>query len=493
MSVASVASTEVESRRASGPQASKVPPQRWSRRVAIDIVGLIDIACVIAGGIVPAFVFPVQSGHSINWVLMVQGSVLAGVLAGLCFKAWDFYDSKHFDHINANPLLLLATLSIVIGAVLGLSMPNAVASGNILGWEAAWAGSSFAMLFVTRNIAHLALNRLVAAGRFDQRIAVFGAGSIARRVHDHLANVREGIHFAGVFDDRIGENRINPEGLPIAGRLTELIDAARTGHIDQIVIALPQSADRRIADIARKLEQLPVSIHIVTHISSDFIENDASHRVSNVGPVGLMDVKKKALADWAPLIKMTEDYVLGAVILLLAAPLFPLIALAIKLDSPGPVLFVQRRRGLNQRIINVLKFRTMRVLEDGANVRQVAKGDPRITRVGRFLRSSSLDELPQLFNVLRGDMSLVGPRPHALVHDEQYGEMLETYANRHQVKPGITGLAQVRGYRGETSSTDKMQARVENDIAYIKSWSLSLDLKILAQTIRAVTTRKNAH
>ena len=165
------------------------------------------------------------------------------------------------------------------------------------------------MLFVTRNIAHLALNRLVAAGRFDQRIAVFGAGSIARRVHDHLANLREGIHFAGVFDDRIGENRINPEGLPVAGRLTELIDAARTGHIDQIVIALPQSADRRIADIARRLEQLPVSIHIVTHISSDFIESDASHRVSNVGPVGLMDVKKKALADWAPLIKMTEDYV----------------------------------------------------------------------------------------------------------------------------------------------------------------------------------------
>src|SRR6476659_3310881 len=130
MSVEYVASTEVESRRASGPQASKVPPQRWSRRVAIDIVGLIDIACVIAGGIVPAFVFPVQSGHSINWVLMVQGSVLAGILAGLCFKAWGLY----VDHINANPLLLLATLSIVIGAVLGLSMPNAVASGNILGW-----------------------------------------------------------------------------------------------------------------------------------------------------------------------------------------------------------------------------------------------------------------------------------------------------------------------------------------------------------------------
>ena len=174
-------------------------------------------------------------------------------------------------------------------------------------------------------------------------------------------------------------------------------------------------------------------------------------------------------------------------------PLLLLCAVAIKLDSKGPVFFRQRRRGLNQKVIEVLKFRTMTVMEDGAEVKQATKDDPRITRLGRFLRRSSLDELPQLFNVIKGEMSLVGPRPHALVHDEHWGEMLETYANRHQVKPGMTGYAQVMGWRGETETPDKMRARVEHDLAYIANWSLGRDLKILVQTVRVVVRGENAN
>jgi Undecaprenyl-phosphate glucose phosphotransferase len=279
----------------------------------------------------------------------------------------------------------------------------------------------------------------------------------------------------------------------INGRLDDLIEAGRAGRIDQIVIALPQSADRRAAEVARKLTQLPVSLHVVTHIASDLVDASAANRVSNLGPVGLLDVKRKPLSDWAPLVKRVEDHGLGFLLLIAASPLLLLCAIAIKLDSAGPVLFRQRRRGLNQKVIEVLKFRTMTVMEDGAEVRQATKDDDRVTRVGRILRRTSLDELPQLINVLKGEMSLVGPRPHALVHDEHWGEMLESYANRHQVKPGITGLAQVMGWRGATETEEKMKARVELDLAYIANWSLAADLKILAQTVWTVVHGENAN
>lgn len=183
---------------------------------------------------------------------------------------------------------------------------------------------------------------------------------------------------------------------------------------------------------------------------------------------------------------------IGAVILAISAPLWLLIAVAIKLDSSGPVLFRQGRRGRYQTTIPMLKFRTMSVMEDGAAVRQAVRGDERITRVGRILRRTSLDELPQLFNVLKGEMSLVGPRPHALAHDEAFSRVLEAYPNRHQMRPGMTGLAQVTGHRGSTATPGSIEARVEADMAYIANWSLWLDMKILLQTVWAVAAGKNA-
>jgi putative colanic acid biosynthesis UDP-glucose lipid carrier transferase len=206
----------------------------------------------------------------------------------------------------------------------------------------------------------------------------------------------------------------------------------------------------------------------------------------------LLDVKSKPLSDWAPLVKSAEDLIVGTLALIVFAPVMALVALAVKIDDGGPILFRQRRHGLNKRVIHVLKFRTMRVMEDGAAVTQAISGDPRITRIGRFLRMTSLDELPQLFNVIRGEMSLVGPRPHALVHDDHFGEMLERYANRHQVKPGMTGWAQVCGLRGPTETPDKMRARVEHDLVYIQQWSLWFDLKILAMTVVLGFTNRNA-
>lgn len=476
-------------------QATSSPPRRtsWSRQVAADIVGYFDAAAVIAGGLLPAIIYAKIGGVTMAWGNVAKIGFITSMIVVLCFRAWNMYDTERMHDFPLHPGKIIAAVFISLAAVLGLGIPFTAGQSHLWVWYATWLSGSCMMVLANRMLARVILARLTRAGRFDTRIAIFGAGTIARRVHDHLANPEPGLRFVGVYDDRMGQERINPEGLDIAGRMEELVHLGRNEGVDRIIIALPQAADRRIADVARKLEQLPVSVHVVTHIASDLIDEGAASSVSRLGPLGLLDVKKKPLSDWGPLVKKLEDIVLGSFLFVLALPLMALIALAIRLESAGPVFFRQRRRGLNQRVIEMLKFRTMNVLEDGEDVRQATANDPRVTRVGRFLRRTSLDELPQLINVLKGEMSLVGPRPHALVHDEQFGEQLERYANRHQVKPGMTGLAQVRGFRGETGTPDKVRQRVEYDLEYIKMWSLGLDLKILAKTILSVIKGRNAH
>jgi Undecaprenyl-phosphate glucose phosphotransferase len=360
-------------------------------------------------------------------------------------------------------------------------------------WFCVGLSAGYTLLIFNRAIANPLYAHLTKKGLFDERVAVFGAGSIARRVKEHLEAVPRGIYFAGVFDDRMGSDRINPEGLEVAGRLEDLVAAARNNEIDRIIIALPQAADQRITTVAKKLEALPVSLHVVTHISSDLLDNGPAHAVSAIGSVGLLDVKKKPIDDWQRILKRGEDLIVGGFLLLVTLPLFPLIALAIKLDSPGPVMFRQQRSGRNQMPIEILKFRTMTVQHVQDEAQQATADDPRVTRVGWFLRRTSLDELPQLFNVIKGEMSLVGPRPHLAEHDEKFAEIVEKYPHRHQVKPGLTGLAQVSGYRGETRTRDSVEGRVAADLEYVRNWSLWLDMKIIARTIAAVISGRNAY
>lgn len=473
--------------------AANAPSKRWSRQVAVDIVGLLDATCIVLGALLPVAIYAEFGGVEPNWGLTLQSGIAAAIVAILLFKQWGMYDQAQLHEFPENPGRLLLGLFIALVAVIGIALPYAIQEAHVWVWYAAWASASYTFLLMNRGIARVILRNLTAQGRFDERVAVYGAGQIARRVHDHLKSQKSGIQFVGVFDDRAGEDRINPEGLTIEGRLNELIEAGRNEAVDKIIVALPQAAEGRIAMIARKLEQLPVSVHIVTHIASDLLEQAPSHKVSSVGSVGLLDVKRKPLSDWEPLLKRTEDLVVGSLMLLVTAILVPFIAAAIKFESRGPVFFVQRRRGLNKRNINVLKFRTMTVTEDGDDIQQATRNDSRVTTVGRFLRRFSLDELPQLINVMRGEMSLVGPRPHAIVHDDKFGNDLEAYANRHQVKPGITGLAQVEGFRGEMTTTGDVASRVAHDIAYIRDWSLLLDLKILARTFWVVVRGRNAY
>ncbi len=458
----------------------------------MDLVGLADVTAVVLGAILPAWIYAEAGGLEINQVTIVKSALVTSMLFFVCMQAWNMYDTSRVNDLPIHPGRILAALIMATFAALGLGVPFSVAEVHLWIWYAAWISASFVAILGLRLVCRAVLQKMTAAGAFDTRVAVFGAGEIARRVQESLKSEGTGIRFVGVYDDR-PRDRLDAGNLDIKGRLEDLMAQGRKGAIDQIVIALPQSADRRMAMIANQLQQLPVSIHMVTHLSSDLVEDGPANKVSSIGGVGLLDVKDRPLTDWAPIVKRTEDVVLAGLLLVLALPVMVLVAIAIKLESKGPVLFRQRRRGLNFAIFDVLKFRTMTCMEDGQKVVQAQAFDPRVTRVGRVLRRLSLDELPQLINVLKGDMSLVGPRPHALAHDAQWGEQVKTYGIRHQMKPGITGLAQVSGWRGEVTSENDIESRVREDLAYIRNWSLELDLKILARTFRAVLFAKNAY
>jgi Undecaprenyl-phosphate glucose phosphotransferase len=282
-----------------------------------------------------------------------------------------------------------------------------------------------------------------------------------------------------------------PEFRP-GGDLDALVREARSGTIDDVVIALPWSQDDRVMAIVSRLRELPVNVYL----ASDLIGFRTEFRSppGHFGRLPVVQLIGRPMSGWDSIIKSIEDYVLASALVVALSPLLVLIALAIKLDSSGPVLFRQKRLGFNNQVIDVYKFRSMHAdAGQAGRTLQATRQDPRISRVGRILRRWSLDELPQLFNVLNGSMSLVGPRPHALDHNEDFARQIRGYFARHRVKPGITGLAQVRGYRGATDTPEKLEGRVRNDIFYVDNWSLSFDVQILLRTVVICLVGKNAY
>ncbi len=467
---------------------------RWSRKVAADIVGFGDMLIIIIALLIPCLLLTTLVDQFPRRLELVRSGLLACLVAYPCFNHWQLYDTRRMGAFPVRPDRIMMATAIAMIAVIGISIPvGATASMIMVTWPLIWFCAASAMLIFYRATVRDLFASLARSNYFDERIAVYGVGKIAERVEHYIREAGDGQRFIGAFDDRTSQERVEDQILPAVGQLGDLIQAGRDGRVDRIIVALPQAADGRLAEIKRELEQLPVTVHAVTHFSDDLLTESASHKVTNLGPIGLINVKERPLSDWSPIIKRVEDIVISASLLMLTLPLLVVVAAAIKLTSRGPVLFRQRRHGLNQKVIEVLKFRSMTVQENGDDVRQATRHDQRVTWVGRILRRSSLDELPQLVNVLIGDMSLVGPRPHALIHDEKWGEMLEQYANRHQVKPGITGLAQVRGLRGEAHTPADIQNRISADLEYIANWSLWLDLSILCRTVSAVISAKNAH
>jgi putative colanic acid biosynthesis UDP-glucose lipid carrier transferase len=294
----------------------------------------------------------------------------------------------------------------------------------------------------------------------------------------------------GFFDDRDGPRHPAQLPHPVLGRMGDIVAYVREHAIKMIFISQPISAQPRIRKLIDELQDTTASVYFLPDV---YIFDLMQARFDNVGGMPVIAICETPFMGLNSMVKRISDIVIGAVILLLLAPLMLVIAAAVKLTSSGPVIFRQRRYGLYGEKIIVYKFRSMTVAEDGDTVVQAKKNDQRITSIGGFLRRTSLDELPQFINVLQGRMSIVGPRPHAVAHNEQYRKLIKGYMLRHKVKPGITGWAQVNGLRGETATLDKMEARIQYDLDYLRNWSLWLDLWIILKTVKVVLARENAH
>jgi len=276
----------------------------------------------------------------------------------------------------------------------------------------------------------------------------------------------------------------------VLGTVDQLADYVKKHHVDIIYITLPMASQPRIVRLLQELQDTTASIYFTPDI---FLVDLIQARMDTIGGIPVLAVCETPFYGTNAVVKRLSDIVLGTAILVAISPLLLLIALGVKLSSPGPVLFKQRRYGLDGREVVVYKFRSMKCMDDGAVVKQATKNDERVTPFGAFLRRTSLDELPQFINVVQGRMSIVGPRPHAVAHNEQYRKLIRSYMIRHKVRPGITGWAQVNGLRGETETVDKMQARIEYDLDYLRHWSLTLDLQIIWRTLFVVWKKQNAY
>ena len=293
----------------------------------------------------------------------------------------------------------------------------------------------------------------------------------------------------GFFDDR-DESRSAAGSMSLLGEVLDVANYVRVNNIQMIFISLPMSAQPRIRALLDDLHDTTASIYFLPDV---YIFDLMQARFDNVGGIPVVAICESPFSGVDSVVKNVSDFVLALLILLLLSPIMLVIALAVKLTSSGPAIFRQRRYGLNGEEFIVYKFRTMTVSDDGSRIEQAHKNDPRITRIGAFLRRTSLDELPQFINVLQGRMSIVGPRPHAVAHNELYRKLIKGYMLRHKVKPGITGWAQVNGLRGETEVLEKMQARIEYDLDYLQNWSIWLDLWIILRTVWVVLRRDNAY
>lgn len=332
---------------------------------------------------------------------------------------------------------------------------------------------------------------------FNSRsVAILGYSELSKRLANTVNNATwMGLHFCGYYDDRICSDgsRLTKDDLEdefFKGNLDDLVKMARLGDIDIIYITFPIFAEKRIQEIIRAFCDTTANVYLAHDFDS---YNILSGRWDMLGEVPILSIHESpfhGVNDWT---KRIEDILICIPILMLISIPCLIVAISIKLESPGPVIFKQRRYGLNGKEFSIWKFRSMKHIENETNVPQATKDDPRITKVGRFIRKSSIDELPQFLNVLSGKMSIIGPRPHAVVHNTKYRKIVDRYMLRHTVKPGITGWAQVNGFRGETQTTDKMKKRVEFDLFYIRNWSLLFDLKILFMTFKACIFNKNVY
>jgi putative colanic acid biosysnthesis UDP-glucose lipid carrier transferase len=403
------------------------------------------------------------------------------------------YRSWRGTQLRREVACVLLTWAYALPVLLGVGLVSRHDATFSYETKLIWILATPAAMVVVRIVLRNVQQRIRAHGFNIRTYAVCGVNELGVQLARNIERAPEmGLRLAGFYDDRPSDRTTE---LPSdvgrrGGNLDQLVQQARRGNIDIVYITFPMRAEDRIREVLTRLGDTTASVYIVP----DFFVFELLHaRWTNVNGLPAVSVFENPLYGVSGLAKRTADLVFGS--LLLATTAIPMLVTAalIKLTSAGPVFFRQRRYGLDGAEILVWKFRTMTTCDNGNHVRQATRDDNRITRIGRILRQTSLDELPQLFNVIEGSMSLVGPRPHASAHNEQYRSLIDGYMLRHKVKPGITGLAQVSGYRGETETLDKMERRVACDHQYIREWSMWMDAKILFKTLAVVLKRQNAY
>jgi putative colanic acid biosynthesis UDP-glucose lipid carrier transferase len=398
-------------------------------------------------------------------------------------RFWDRPLNAAVD-ISTSWLSLLAILGLCGYATKSLSLFDI----EVMFW---WALLTPALHWLAVFGGRKAIRTIAALPENRRTAVVVGAGALGVKVSRAFQSRGDiGLSFLGYFDDR-ADDRVDADATgQRLGNLRQVAPFVREHGVHEVYITLPLGSQPRIVELMEQVQGTTASIFFVPDVFGISIIQGRLQDMNGVPVVGLCETP---FTGTNRLIKRVSDLVLASIILVLIAPVLLAVAVGVKLSSPGPVIFKQRRNGLDGEEIVVWKFRSMRTMDDGAVIPQATKGDPRITPFGAFIRRTSLDELPQFFNVLQGCMSIVGPRPHAVAHNEQYRQLIKAYMVRHKVKPGITGWAQVHGLRGETETIEKMQQRVEYDLEYLRNWSLGLDLQIIARTIKVVFFDRQAY
>ena len=488
-----------ERRRRLSPAALAVADRKvrsaYSPIVIAGVVRLIDFALISLTGVTLYFGYWTPAvGGSWRYPILALGTAAAAVAI---FQGFDLYQVEHFQARFLRSTRLLLCWCLVFISAVGVSHVARLDDASLRIWFAAFFGIGIVVHISERLALRAVLRKWAKEGRLDRRTIIVGADENGERLIAALrAQDGSNLDILGVFDDRSdGRAQEICGGVPKLGKVDDILEFAQRTRIDLILFALPISAERRILQMLRKLWVLPVDIHLSAHT------NELRFRpryYSNLGKTPTLPMFEKPITDWDMVTKWMLDRTVGALLLLLTAPLMAIIAVAIKLDSSGPIFFRQKRFGFNNERIDVLKFRSLHHhLADPLASKMVTKNDSRVTRVGRFIRKTSLDELPQLLNVVfKGNLSLVGPRPHPVqskLQNRLFDETVDGYFARHRVKPGITGWAQINGWRGEIDNETKIQKRVEFDLYYIENWSVLFDLYILCRTPLALLKTENAY
>ncbi|MDE2383300.1 MAG: undecaprenyl-phosphate glucose phosphotransferase [Alphaproteobacteria bacterium] len=453
----------------------------------LDLAGLGGLSLV-------ASFLAVRGGDGADAVLAGFFALALTFLCMIILRGLDLYEARKQVHLGSSIIKSITAVAIVglaaalCARLIGLQFEE--------GWARLWLPGSAAYIMLSRLLAWALVRRDVHSGALRQRIAIVGGGKAAEDAITTLENSKGlDIEILGLFDDRF-DNR-SPASIHRVKKLGKIADLdayARANAVDLVIVAIPISAEQRLLQILKRIWELPVDIRVSGQAAKLRLSRSAYH---HLGDLPLLPLFDRPLSHWNEFTKDVLDRFVALIAILLLSPVLALVALAVRLESKGPIIFKQKRFGFNNELIEVYKFRSMYVdKSDATAAKLVTKGDPRVTRVGRIIRKTSLDELPQLFNVLKGQLSLVGPRPHATQAKAAgglYDQVVEGYFARHKVKPGITGWAQINGWRGETDTVEKIEQRVKHDLEYIDQWSLRLDLYILMKTPLALLKSENAY